>query len=280
MNKNYIRNLLLVCIMQLRNIRQQVRDGVNFLRGISNIELGRNVNISKGLRLSGSGKIFLGNNSKIKRNVLLRVSSPGSKIKIGEGVRIEDDVQLICQQSGEINIGGGSILGRGVRIVCYKDAKIVISENVTFQEQSELRTNTLATIGQGSMIGKFTSIAPRDESGSGNFYCGEKCGIHEHNFLDTTESIALGNEVATGPYDIFYTHDHSINRDQSIWDQPIVASSIHIGDGSWIGSQVIILPGVNIGIGAIVAAGSVVTKSVDDFNLVAGVPAKFLKERK
>lgn len=52
-----------------------------------------------------------------------------------------------------------------------------------------------------------------------------------------------------------------------------------IGSDVWIGANVVILAGVRIGHGAIIAAGSVVTKSVDDFSIMAGVPAKFIRFR-
>lgn len=279
MKKFPLRNLLLIILMRIRHLRRLVFHPINFLSGISRMQIGSNVNILTGLNLSGRGKILLGNNSIIKKNVRLVVNDGDARIIIGEGVQIEDNVQLICQNSGEIRIGNGSILGRGVKIVCYEDAKINISENVTFQEQSDLKTNSLVSIGIGSVIGKYSSIAPREQNGSGYFTCGTKCVIHVHNFFDTTDAIELGNEVATGPYDIFYTHDHETKRDQSIWDQSAVTSKIALGDGSWIGSQVVILPGVQVGKGAVIAAGAVVTSPVEDFNIVAGVPARFLRER-
>ena len=54
---------------------------------------------------------------------------------------------------------------------------------------------------------------------------------------------------------------------------------VAIGDDVWIGTNATILPGVTIGRGAIVAAGSVVTSSVAEYDIVAGVPARFLKKR-
>lgn len=52
-----------------------------------------------------------------------------------------------------------------------------------------------------------------------------------------------------------------------------------IGDGVWIGARAIILPGVTIGEGAVVAAGAVVTKDVEPWAVVGGNPAKFIKMR-
>ncbi len=55
--------------------------------------------------------------------------------------------------------------------------------------------------------------------------------------------------------------------------------SVEIGSDVWIGDNVCILPNVKIGHGAIVATGSVITKDVDDFTIVGGIPARFIKNR-
>jgi acetyltransferase-like isoleucine patch superfamily enzyme len=57
-----------------------------------------------------------------------------------------------------------------------------------------------------------------------------------------------------------------------------MGKEIHIGEDCWIGGNVCILPGVVIGKGSVVGAGSVVTKSVPDFTVVAGNPAKFIRK--
>lgn len=56
-------------------------------------------------------------------------------------------------------------------------------------------------------------------------------------------------------------------------------SPVFIGDDVWIGSRVIILPGVKIGSGSIIGAGSVVTRDVEPYSVVGGVPAKLIKKR-
>ena len=61
------------------------------------------------------------------------------------------------------------------------------------------------------------------------------------------------------------------------WDREKVG--IVIEDDVWIGANCVILPGVHIGYGAVVAAGSVVTRNVPSYALVAGVPAKVIKYR-
>lgn len=56
------------------------------------------------------------------------------------------------------------------------------------------------------------------------------------------------------------------------------ADSISVGDNVWVGANAIVLPGIKIGEGAVIAAGSVVTKNVDPFTVVAGIPAKAVRQ--
>ena len=60
---------------------------------------------------------------------------------------------------------------------------------------------------------------------------------------------------------------------------PNTAASIHIGKHVWIGGRSIILQGGNIGEGAIITAGSIVTKDVESYSIYAGVPARKIKDR-
>lgn len=83
-------------------------------------------------------------------------------------------------------------------------------------------------------------------------------------FIDDNVQIAPGVTLLTANHDI--NHMNILKTD-----------SIHIKEGAWIGANTTILPGVTIGKGAIVGAGSVVTKNVSDHTLVAGNPAKFIK---
>lgn len=59
-----------------------------------------------------------------------------------------------------------------------------------------------------------------------------------------------------------------------------VTAPVHLKDGCWLGTNAIVLPGVTVGEGAVVAAGSLVTRNVPDYAYVGGVPAKFMFYRK
>ena len=66
--------------------------------------------------------------------------------------------------------------------------------------------------------------------------------------------------------------------DKLIDEQGISTAAVHIGDDVWIGANAVVLPGVTIGNHSVVAAGAIVTKDVPQGSLVAGVPAKILKQ--
>ena len=94
--------------------------------------------------------------------------------------------------------------------------------------------------------------------------------------MDLNDKIEIGDRVTIGHHVVFITSNHhigpEINRCGAIYTQPI-----HIGNGCWIGANVTILPGVNIGKGCVVAAGALVNRDVPCDSLVAGVPAKMIR---
>ncbi|PKM69649.1 MAG: transferase [Firmicutes bacterium HGW-Firmicutes-19] len=108
---------------------------------------------------------------------------------------------------------------------------------------------------------------------------GNNSGIGLRAFIQGRTII--GDNVMMGPDCVIYTINHATDMTdipmnlQGVKKEKIV----NIGDDVWIGGRVILLPGVNIGSGAIVAAGSVVTKDVPNYSVVGGNPAKVLKYR-
>lgn len=131
-------------------------------------------------------------------------------------------------------------------------------------------------IGAGMKIGKKSYI-----HNNARFFCpvgiriGDGTIIGEKAFLDGRESLRIGDHVDIASEVMIYNSEHDINSENFA---PISAP-VEIGDYCFIGPRVIILPGVNIGKGAIVAAGAVVTKDVPEFAIVGGVPAQIIGER-
>lgn len=92
----------------------------------------------------------------------------------------------------------------------------------------------------------------------------------------------IGRDVMMGPDVVIFTTDHIFSdTSRPMMDQGMAAAKpVTIGDDVWIGQRALILPGVSIGTGAIVAAGAVVTRDVPPFAVVAGNPARIIKDRR
>lgn len=94
--------------------------------------------------------------------------------------------------------------------------------------------------------------------------------------------VTIGDNVMMGPDVVIYTNNHSTARtDITMIEQGYEeVKPVVIGNDVWIGKRVIILPGVTIGNGCVIGAGSIVTKDVSDFTVVAGNPATIIRVRK
>ena len=108
-----------------------------------------------------------------------------------------------------------------------------------------------------------------------NVEMGSYVAIDDQVNLYSADKITIGTKVAISREAFICTASHDITKP----NRPLVTAPITICDGVWIGARAIILPGVTIGEGAVVAAGSVVTKDVEPWTVVGGNPAKFIKKR-
>ena len=93
--------------------------------------------------------------------------------------------------------------------------------------------------------------------------------------------ITIGDNVMMGPDVVIYTSGHAHDRIDIPMNRQgnTEAMPVTIGNDVWIGRRVMIMPGVNIGDGCIIAAGAVVTKDVPPYSIAGGVPAKVVKKR-
>lgn len=109
-----------------------------------------------------------------------------------------------------------------------------------------------------------------------NIKIGEDTIIGDHAFLDGRDKLTIGSHTDIASSVMIYNSEHDLEKD----DFSAIVAPVEIGDYVFIGPRVIIMPGVKIGKGAVVAGGAVVTKDVDPFTIVGGVPAKLIGERK
>lgn len=129
----------------------------------------------------------------------------------------------------------------------------------------------------GAKIGKGTTVHMGCRFFSlKNIAIGEDSIVGEGIFMDGRDTLRIGDHVDIASQVLIYNSEHDINSE----DFKPVESPVEIGDYVFIGPRAIILPSVRIGKGAVVAAGAIVTKDVSDFEIVGGVPAQVIGERR
>lgn len=124
-------------------------------------------------------------------------------------------------------------------------------------------------------VGKNSSILRKVEIREGNIEIGNNTVINQHCVLDGRCTLRIGNNVDIAPYVKIWTVEHDPNSPLHL----AVNEAVNIHDNVWIASGATILPGVTIGEGAVVAANALVTKNVEPYTIVAGVPAKEIGKR-
>jgi len=139
------------------------------------------------------------------------------------------------------------------------------------------------------------------ETAGGELIIGDDCEIHRNVLISCYGGrIEIGNNCSFNPNCVVYGHgglkmgddirmatgvviipaNHNFEKKNvAIRKQGISKKGIIIGDDVWIGARSVILDGVKIGKGCVIAAGSVVNKNLPDYSVAAGVPAKVIKKR-
>jgi acetyltransferase-like isoleucine patch superfamily enzyme len=138
-------------------------------------------------------------------------------------------------------------------------------------------------IGAHTLVAPFVSLAvgmPGEpmEDDSPIITIGDRCLIGRGSSIIARCRVDIGDDVTVAPNVYITDHNHTYgNVEMPIGRQWPAADAVRIGDGSWLGSGVIVLPGASIGTHVTVAAGSIVRGDVPDYSVVAGVPARLVR---
>ena len=139
-------------------------------------------------------------------------------------------------------------------------------------------------IGSDTLIGQLVTMSAgilpgQDFLGLTVLSIGDRCVIGRGSHIVAHQSVVIEDDVWTGPYVYITDQNHGYeDPDTPIGKQLPSNRPVHIGAGSWLGAGAIVLPGARIGRNVVVAAGSVVRGTVPDHCVVAGVPAKVIRE--
>lgn len=174
-----------------------------------------------------------------------------------------------------------------------KDNNINLGTNVRVYSEGSLITCGVGNISLGNNTVIRGNLMTYPHEGGGKIVIGDDCYVGDHTKIWAGEQIYIGNRVLISHNcNIFDSTTHPIDKQQRyLHEKEIITTGfphklyntltqekVWIGDDVWIGCSCIILKGVTIGEGAIISAGSVVTKDVPPNVLVGGNPAKVLKE--
>ncbi len=149
--------------------------------------------------------------------------------------------------------------------------------------QGALYNERYIRIGRDTVVGPYASLtagmAPGQQMPTDPVVrIGDRCVIGRGSHIVGHWSIEIGDDIQTGPYVYITDQNHSYRDPGSpIGRQLPVEASVRIGSGSWLGAHCVVLPGADLGINTVVAAGAVVRGRVPDHCIVAGVPARIVR---
>ncbi|HEY0667944.1 MAG TPA: acyltransferase [Sphingobacteriaceae bacterium] len=177
-------------------------------------------------------------------------------VMVGKGASI--------RYARHLSVGRDFIVEDYAEVNCMTYRGIVAGDRVTIGKHALIRPTNIygSAIGEGLKIGNNSSIGP-------------------YSYIGCSGYIEIGDNVMMSPRVSIYAENHLFdNPELTIKEQGVKREFVKIEDDCWIASNTIILAGVTIGRGSVIAAGSVVTKDIPPYSIVGGVPAKVIRNRK
>jgi acetyltransferase-like isoleucine patch superfamily enzyme len=162
----------------------------------------------------------------------------------------------------KIMAGKTITIGDNVEINALSVEGIKFGNNVTILRNTVIEcTGNIKNMGVGLVIG-------------------DDVGIAQNCFIQVRGRVTIGSHVMFGPNVSIFSENHGFsNLEMPMISQPTVRREVIIEDDVWLGTRSIILAGVRIGKGSIIAAGALVNRDIPPYSVVAGVPGKIIKSR-
>jgi len=181
--------------------------------------------------------------------------------------------------------GSRGLIFIGKRVKLRNRKHIILGRNFIAEDGCEIQglAKMGVQFGDDVTVGSYAMVRPSGyygrEIGVG-LKMGDRSNIGPYCYLGASGGITIGNDVMMGPRVSIYAENHNYKDAQvSMRRQGSTRLGIVIEDDCWLGGNSIILDGVTVGRGSIVAAGAVVTRDVPPYSIVAGNPARVIRSR-
>jgi len=165
------------------------------------------------------------------------------------------------------------------RYVIAKLRGVKLAPSVSiFSKAKLLRYPRNISLGKSAVIKSGAHICPCNANAI--ISIGDRTTIGFYTFIYASSTISIGHDCMIAPFVYMVDSDHGIQAGLPMNSQANKSKPIHIGDDVWIGAHSVILAGITVGSGSIVAAGAVVRENVQPNTIVGGVPASVIGVRK
>lgn len=180
-----------------------------------------------------------------------------SGIRIGKNFRCDSIPRILIDKACKLSIGDNVEFRRNIEIRVHGGSKIVIASNVRIDRGVRLLSANESKIElkTGVRVGLYTVF-----NGGDDITVGEKSLISGFVYLQTSMHAYAQSAMA-------------------VQDQGYSHAPVKLEQDVWLGTHVVVMPGVTIAKGCVVGSNAVVTKSVGEYQIIAGIPAKTIKER-
>ena len=164
--------------------------------------------------------------------------------------------------------------------------KIFFPNARIIRQPTRIRGYRHFSVGKNFTTGQFCRLeagSAETDSDKKLLVFGDDVQINDRCHIAAIESVSIGNNVLIASDVYISDHDHGNTDSGSLRIKPslrpLICSPVVIEDDVWICEKVIILKGVHIGRGAVIAAGSVVTKNIAEYSIAVGNPTRIIKNR-
>ncbi len=180
-----------------------------------------------------------------------------NRISFGKYFKSDSIPRIIVDTNCSLKIGDNVEFKRNVEIRAHGNSRIIIEDNVKIDRGVRIlaANNSTIRIGENTRIGLYT-------------------------VLNGGDSITIGKKSLISGFVYIQTSNHGFsNKEISVQEQGYTHAPIIIEKDSWLAAHVVIMPGITLSEGTIVGSNAVVTKDTKPYQIVAGIPAKPIKER-